>query len=158
MGLLGGDLHIVLNAGQSAQLGLYHHAVVMGILHDLLGDLDVLREGLAGGIDHDRGKAAVNAGLAGLEVGAVVQVQSDGNLGAFDHSGFHQLHQIGVVGIGAGALGNLQNQRSLLLPGSLGDALDDFHVVDVERADGVSAVIGLFEHLGSGNQCHKINS
>ena len=130
----------------------------MGVLHDLLGDLNVLRKGLAGGIDHDRGKAAVNAGLAGLKVGAVVQVQCDGNLGAFNHSGFHQLHKVRVVGVGAGALGNLQNQRSLLLPGSLSNALDDLHVVDIECADSVSAVIGLFEHLGSGNQCHKINS
>ena len=81
VGLLGGDLHLVLDAGQSAQLGLHHHAVVVGVLHHLLGDLNVLGKGLAGGVDHDGGKAAVNAGLAGLKVGAVVQVQAMGMLG-----------------------------------------------------------------------------
>ena len=34
-GILGGDLHVVLDAGQRAQLGLHHHAVVMGVLHHL---------------------------------------------------------------------------------------------------------------------------
>ena len=35
VGLLSRDLHVVLDAGQSAQLGLHHHAVVVGILHHL---------------------------------------------------------------------------------------------------------------------------
>ena len=156
--LLGRDLHIVLDAGQSAQLGLDHHAVVMGVLHNLLGDLDVLGKGLAGGVDHDGGEAAVDAGLAGLKVRAVVQMQRDGDVGALDDGGLHQLHQIGVVGVGPGALGHLEDQRSIQIPGSLSDALDDLHVVDVERADGVPAVVCLFEHFGGGNQCHKINS
>ena len=151
MGLLGGDLHVVLDAGQSAQLGLYHHAVVVGVLHNLLGDLDVLLEGLGGGVDHDGGKAAVNAGLAGLKVGAVVQMQHDGDVGALDGSGLHQLHQVGVVGVGTGALGHLKDQGSIQVPGGLGDALDDLHIVDVEGADGVAAVIGLLEHFSGGN-------
>ena len=95
----------------------YHHAVVVGVLHYLLGDLDVLLEGLGGGVDHDGGKAAVNAGLAGLKVGAVVQMQHDGDVGALDGSGLHQLHQVGVVGVGAGALGHLKDQGSIQVPG-----------------------------------------
>ena len=67
-GLVSGDLDLILNAGQSAQLGLDHNAVIVGILHDLLGDLDVLGKGLGGSVDHDGGEAAVNAALAGLEV------------------------------------------------------------------------------------------
>ncbi|CAN4035301.1 TM1266 family iron-only hydrogenase system putative regulator, partial [Dysosmobacter welbionis] len=55
-------------------------------------------------------------------------------------------------------LGHLENQGSLQIPGGLGDALDDLHIVDVERADGIAAVVGFFEHFGRGNQCHKINS
>ncbi len=80
-GLVSGDLDLVLDAGQSAQLGLDHNAVIVGILHDLLGDLNVLGKGLAGGVDHDGGEAAVNATLAGLEVRAVVQMQNDGDIG-----------------------------------------------------------------------------
>ena len=127
----------------------------MGVLHDLLGDLDVLGEGLAGGVDHNGGETAVDAGLAGLEIRAVVQVQGDGDVGALDDSSLHQLHQVGVVGVGAGALGNLQDQGGLQFLSSLGDALDNLHVVDVESADSVAAVIGFLEHLGSGNQCHN---
>ena len=82
-------------------------------------------------------------------------MQRDGDIGALDHSGLHQLHQIGVVGIGAGALGHLQDQGSLLLLSSLGDTLNDLHVVDIERADSVSAVIGLFEHFSGRYQWHN---
>ena len=153
-GILGGDLHIVLHAGQGAQLRLDHHAVVVGVLDDLLGDGNILLKGLGTGVDHHGGEAAVDAGLTGLKIRAVVQMQRDGDIGALDHSGLHQLHQIGVVGIGAGALGHLQNQGSLLLLSSLGDTLNDLHVVDIEGADGVTAVIGLLEHFSRGNQWH----
>ena len=80
--IVGGDLDLILDAGQGAQLGLHDNAVVVGILHDLLGDLDILGKGLGGGVDHDGGEAAVDAALAGLKVGAVIQMQHDGNIGA----------------------------------------------------------------------------
>ena len=35
-GLVCGDLHVVLDTGERAQLGLDDHAVVMGVLDDLL--------------------------------------------------------------------------------------------------------------------------
>ena len=155
-GILGGDLHFILHAGQGAQLGLDHNAAVVGILDHLLGDLNVFGEGLGGSVDHDGGKAAVDAALAGLKAVAVVQMQADGQAGLDDGS-LHQLHQIGVVGVGAGALGDLEDQGSFQIFGGLGDALDDLHVVDVESADGVTAVIGLLEHFGSGNQCHNVS-
>ena len=78
-------------------------------------------------------------------------MQHDGDVGALDGGGLHQLHQVGVVGVGAGALGHLKDQGSIQVPGGLGDALDDLHIVDVEGADGVAAVIGLLEHFGGGN-------
>ena len=82
-------------------------------------------------------------------------MQHDGDLGALDNRGLHQLHKIGVVGIGAGALGDLENHRGLLLAAGLGNALHDLHVVDVEGADGVAPVVGLLEHLGRSDQCHN---
>ena len=101
-----------------------YDAVVVRVLDDLLGDLDVLCEGLGGSVDHDGGKAAVDAGLTGLKIRAVVQMQGDGDVGALDDGRLHQLHQIGVVGVGPGALGHLENQGGLQIPGGLGDALD----------------------------------
>ena len=152
--LVGGHLDIVLDAGQRTQLRLHDHAVVMGVLHHLAGDLDILREGLGGCIDHHGGEAAVDAALAGLEVGAVIQMQNDGDVGAAGHSRLDQLHQIGVVGVGAGALADLQDHRSVLLLAGLRDALHDLHVVDVESADGVTAGIRLLEHFLGSYKCH----
>ncbi len=153
-GSLSGDIDLVLNASQGAQLSLNDNAVVVCILNDLLGDGDVLLKGLGGGVDHNGGETAVDAGLAGLKAVTVVQVQSDGNLGALDHSGLDQLDQVSGVGVGTGALGNLQDNGSVLLLASLGDALDDLHVVDVESTNSVAAVISLLEHLGSSNKSH----
>ena len=87
----------------------------------------------------------------------MVQMQADRQAG-LDDGGLHQLHQIGVVGIGPGALGNLKNQRSLQILGGFGDALHDFHVVDVEGTNGIAAVISLLKHFGRSNQWHTIIS
>ena len=153
-GILGGHVDLILNAGQGTQLGLHHHAVVMGILHHLTGQGNVLGKGLGGGVDHHGSEAVLNAGLAQLEAVAVVQMQGDGQAG-LDDGGLHQLLQIGAVGIGPGALGHLQDQGGLQLGSGLGDALNDLHVVHVEGADGVTAVIGLLEHFLCCNQWHN---
>ena len=68
--------------------------------------------------------------------------------------GLDQLDEVHVLGIRARALGNLKNHRRLFHRGRLGDALNDFHVVDVERADGIMAFIRLLKHLGRGNKTH----
>ena len=150
---LGGDVDLVLHAGQGAQLRLHHHAVVVGVLHHLAGQGDILLKGLAAGVDHHGGEAPVHTAFAQLIAVAVVQMQGDGQAG-LGLGGLHQLHEIGVVGVGPGALGDLQDHGGLDLRGGLGDALDDLHVVDVERTDGVAAVIGFFEHLGGSDNRH----
>ena len=58
-----------------------------------------------------------------------------------------QLLQVYGLGVVAGALGNLKDQRSILFLRRLGDSLDDLHVIDVESADGVSALVCLLKHL-----------
>ena len=155
---LSGNVHFVLDTGQRAQLSLNNNAVVVSVLNNLLGDFNVLLEGLGGSVDHNGSEATVDAGLAGLEAVAVVQVQSNGDLGAFNHSSFNQLNQVGVVSVGASALGNLQDNRSLFFLTSLGNSLNDFHVVHIESANCVAAVVSLLEHLGSCNKSHNICS
>ena len=44
---------------------------------------------------------------------------------------------------------------ALHLLAGLGDALHDLHIVDVEGADGVAAVIGLLKHFLGCYQCHN---
>ena len=89
----------------------------------------------------------------------MVQVDDDGQvearslLGVLD-GGPDQVHQVHVLGIGASALGDLQDQRGALFDGGLGDALDDLHVVHVESADGVAAIVSFLEHLGGSNKSH----
>lgn len=76
----------------------------MSIFDNLTGQGDVLFIGLGRGIDHDGSETAVDAALAELEAVAVVQMQSDRDFGIFNHSSLNQLHQVGVVGVGTGAL------------------------------------------------------
>ena len=152
-GVLGGDLHVVLDAGQAAQLGLDGHVAVVRILDDLAGQGDVLLKGQVAAVDHDAGEAAVDAALAGLKVGAMVQMHHDGQIGVLN-GGLDHLHEVDVLGILARARAHLQNEGGIFHLGALGDALDDFHVVDVEGADGVTALVSLFEHLFAVDHWH----
>ena len=145
------SLNVVLNAGELAQLSFYDNAVCVRILSNLLCDLDVLLVRHRGAVEHNRGKAAVDAVLAELEGVAVVQMQRDRDIRALDYSSLNHLEQIGVVRVSARALGYLKDNRSLLLLAGLSDTLNDLHIVHVESADGVAAVVGFLEHLGRSN-------
>ena len=85
-------------------------------------------------------------------------MQHDGDIGTALDRRFHQLDQIGVVRIGARTLRDLKDHRGVLLLTGLGDALHDLHIVDIERADGIAVVIGLFKHFLRGNEWHRIVS
>ena len=145
-GVLGLNLNLILNAGQTAQLALNGNVAVVSILNNLAGQSDVLFEGQVGAVDHDGGKATVDAALAGLEIGAVIQMHNDRQIGVLNSS-LDQLHQVYVLGVLARARGYLQDQRSILQLGAFGNALNDLHVVYVERAQRVAAFVGLFEQF-----------
>ena len=83
-------------------------------------------------------------------------MQNDRNIGAALHSGLNQLHKIGMVGIGAGALADLQDHRRVLFLTGFGDALHDFHVIHVECADSIAAIVSFLEHFGGSYQWHTI--
>ena len=150
--------NFVLDASQSAQLSLDNYAVVMCVLNNLLGQSDVFLERLGGSVDHNGGEAAVDAGLTNLERVAVIQMQSDRDIRVVDNCSLNHLYQIGVVCVSASALGYLQDNRSLQLAGSLRDTLNDLHVVNIESANCVTAVICLLEHLSSSYKCHYSSS
>ena len=76
----------------------------------------------------------------------------------FNNCGLNKLHQISVVCILAGTFGNLQNQRCAKLGSGFGNPLHDFHVVDVECTDCITAVIRFFKHLSCRYQWHISNS
>ena len=149
-----GDIDLVLNAGQCSQLGLDDNAVVMRVLDDLSGQSNVLFEGLRGGVDHNGSESAVDAGFAEFECIAVVEMQADRKT-CLLYRGFDQFHEICVICICSGALGYLEYQRSVEFGGSLSDALDYLHVVNVESADRVSAVVGFCKHFFCCYEWHK---
>ena len=85
-------------------------------------------------------------------------MQGDGDLGILDDCGLDQLDEIGVIGVGAGALGDLEDHGAVQLARCFRDTLDDFHVVDVEGADGITAVVGFREHFFCGYERHNTKS
>ena len=109
--IFSGDVDVILDAGQSAELSLDDSALSVRVLDDLLRDLDVLLERLAGSVDHDGCEAVVHAGLAGLEIRAVIQMHDDVDVRAAKNSRFDKLLQIDRIRILAGAGGSLKNHR-----------------------------------------------
>ena len=87
--VLGRD--VFLNPGKAAQFGFHPDAVGMGVFHDPLGHGNILFEGVVRTVNHHGGEAAVNAGLAGFKIRAVIQVQGNGDLGALNDRRLHQL-------------------------------------------------------------------
>ena len=150
------DIDSVLDARQLAQLTLNHDAAVMGIFHDLAGHGNILLKAQLGAVDHDGGKTAVDAVLADLEAVAVIEMQGDGNIG-IQYGSLYQLGEVNMLGVLAGAGRDLQNHGSLLQLGSLGDRLNDLHVIDIEGADGIAALVGFAEHFLSSDQWHNID-
>ena len=137
-----------------AEFGFHGAVIFVRVFHDLFGDFDVLVERLVAGVNHDAGETFVNALLAQLERVAVVQMDGDGDVGQAD-GGLDELLEINRVGVLARALGNLEDERGFFLFAGLDDGLDEFHVVDVERAEGVFAFERLGEQVFGMCQWHK---
>ena len=123
----------------------------MGDLHHACAQFDILLIGLVGAVDHDAGEAVPDAGLGQLYRVSVVQVDGYGQVRIFLHGRIDNVLEVAHVGIFAGALGDLQDERSFFLRASHCDTLGDLHVVHVERSDGKSAVVGQVEHRLGGH-------
>ena len=145
-GILFADIYIILDAGERTQLSLNDDTMVMRILDDLTRQSDVVLKGFGGGVDHDGRKAVIHAGFAKLKRVAVIEMQANRETGLLDGS-FDELDKIGAVGIFARAGGNLQNNGCAALLCSFRDALNNFHIIHIKSADGVSTFVGFFKHF-----------
>ena len=134
---------VELRAHEMAEFGFHGGVVFVGVFHDLAGDFRVLFKWFVARVNHDAGETFINALLAQIKRVAVIQMDSDGHVGQADGS-LNELLEVNRVGVGARAFGNLKDERGFFLFAGLDDGLDEFHVVDVERAEGVFA----FERLG----------
>jgi len=127
------------------------------VFHDLARDFSILLEGFVAGVNHHAGETLVNALFAQVESVAVVQVDGDGDVGQADRR-LDEFLEINGVGVLAGALGNLENQRRLFLFAGFYDGLDELHVVDVECAQGVFTLQRLRKQFFCMCQWHKFSS
>ena len=141
-----GNVDVIFDARELAELRFDDHAVIVRVFDHLLGDGDVLFPRLGGSVDHDGGEAAVDGGLADLEVCAVVEVHGDGDVRRL-HRGFDEMAKVHGVGVLSRACRDLQDDGRIELVRSFDDGLDHLHIVHVERADRIAAGIRLFEHF-----------
>ena len=144
--LVMGHVHIILDAGQGPQLRFHDTAVVMGVLRHPLRCGDVLFKRQTGSIDHNGSEAAVHTGLADVEVCTVIQMHDNRNVRGF-HRRLYQVHQILAGGILPCSGGSLQNQRGTEFIRRFHNTLDDLHIIYIECAHCISAVIRLTEHF-----------
>ena len=150
-----------LQAAQAAQLALDGDTQLVGHVHHLAGDVDVvlvagdgLAVGLEAAVHHHRGEAQVDRALADVGVLAVVLVhhQRDGGVGL--DGGLDQVLDEGLAGVLAGAGAGLQDHRRAGFLGGFHHGLDLLQVVDVEGRDAIAVFGGMVEQLAHGNERH----
>ena len=132
----------------------------MGGLDDLGGALEVgLEVGLVGAVVHDGGEAGLDAG-EGLVVGAVIEVQGNGDGDVLvlnellDHVG-DNLEAGLPLGSTAGAL---DDQRGLELLAGVKDGRGPLKVVGVESTNAVVALLCGLKHCGCVNEHVSLTS
>ena len=128
----------------------------MSIFDNFLCEGDIVLERMLGAVYHDGREAAVDARLADIEICAVVEMESEVNAAVLSCR-MSESHEISVLCILACACGNLKNNRRFLLCRSLGDSLNYLHIVDVESAYGIAALISFFEHFLCCYYSHFLN-
>ena len=147
LGVRLGDRDVLFDAAELAELGLDRDALGVGRVDDALRDGDVLVEGLRRGVDHHRAvEAARDAVHAGLLV-AVVQMNREDRLREdLVRRADHRLQQA-LVRVGAGALGDLDDEGGLAVDAAAEEPHDLLGVVDVVGADRVLAVRMFKKHF-----------
>ena len=145
------DNNFILNTFKCSELCLYDNTVIVCVFDNLSGQRNVVLERFGRSVDHNRSKSAVDAALAEFKRITVIEMECDRDLRILDHCCLNQLYQIGVVRICARTLGDLKDHRAVQFASCFCDTLNDFHIVHVECADGISAVISLLEHFSSCN-------
>ena len=148
--LVSSNLYIIFDAGEFAELSFDNDAMLMCISNDFLRALDVLFELVLGAIEHYGREAIIDAGLAGLEIRTMIEVQSDRNI--VDLEGcLDEVTEIRALSVLACASGSLEDNRGIQLCSCFRDTLYDLHVVDVESTDSEAAFVSFLEHFFRSN-------
>src|SRR5262249_25135024 len=110
---------------------------------------------LEGAVHHRAGEALLNGRRARGRAVAVVLVHGDRDLRVQLGRGQHQVPQVGVLRVAAGAATRLDDHGGVNLLGRLHDGLDLFHVVDVERGQAVVVGGGVVQEQPHRHQRHR---
>ena len=102
-----GVAYFVFDSGKSSEFALDGYAVCVSVFNDFSRYFDVFLERMSGTVDHNGRESAVDARLAGFEIGTVVKVKRDGYFGAFENGSLDEFYKVGVVCVCARALGHL---------------------------------------------------
>ena len=105
-------------------------------------------------VDHNGGVARAESLHAAVIAIAVIEMQGDGHGGALGSGLDHAVEVIQASGLN-GARGGLHDDGGLGLLSSSQNGHYKLEVLDVERANGVVAGLGVLEHLFGGNKCHE---
>jgi hypothetical protein len=116
---------VVLRADERAELALDDAVVLVGVLHDLAADLDVLSKGSSRGVDHDAGEALVDALLAQLEAVAVVEMRPRSECRREADGGLDELPEIDRIGVVAAPLEIWSITGAFFLFAGFNDRLDE---------------------------------
>ena len=129
----------------------------MGIFDNLLCNLHIFFKRMLGTVIHDGRESAVNAGLADFIGRAMVKMKGRRDFRIILKGNLYKAYNIFLACIVTGAFRGLENDRGLLFLGSFHNALDDFHVVHIESADGVMTFVSFLKHFSSSNKRHSDN-
>ncbi len=154
-GLVLSDLDLVLHAADRAQLALDRDiAKGMAVVRHGLCDAYVGFKLLFRRVNHDIRVARVGSGFAQSHIGAVIQVQANGNRRGFRQGAVRRdqhLHPQKPHGRDGG----LKNEGSSLALRRLDNRLHLDDIRDVESPDGVFALRGFQQHLLGRYDCHS---
>ena len=131
---------------QSHHLGSHLH--VVGVVPRRLAVF------LQRAVHHDGGEAVVDRTHARLDAVAVILVHHDRDCRIQLGSRQHQVLQVRVLRVRAGAAGRLDDHRGIRLLGRLHDGLDLLHVIDVQCGDAIVVLGRVIQERPQGNQRH----
>ena len=144
--------YFVFYAGQYAEFAFDGDIVLVGVFYYAAGHGHIFVVGQGAAVDHHAGESHVDAGLADVEVGTVVEVEHDlgvlaAELFGIGYSALGHEAEEGLVGIVACAFGYLEDHGALGLYCSHDDGLELLHIVEVECWDGIATADSLGKHV-----------
>ena len=144
--VVGMNLNVVLDTCEFSEFGFDGNVSVVRVSDYFFRDFDILCEFILRSVDHNGSEAVVDTTFAKVETIAVVEVQNDRKPGIFFRRE-NEVFKVLRISVLSRARGNLKNKGSVLGFTRVDDTLNGLHIVYVECAYCVAALISGFEHF-----------